>query len=78
VTVREAAAYAEVSTNLVYEWCRLGILPHLRLGSAGKRGCIRISPADLDTFLASCRVEAEKPQATSPPKAREVFKHLHV
>jgi excisionase family DNA binding protein len=56
MTVKQAAAYAEVSTNLVYEWCRLGILPHVRLGSPGKRGCIRIAEADLDAFLKSRKV----------------------
>ncbi len=78
MTVKMAAAYAEVSTNLVYEWCRLGILPHARLGAPGKRGCIRISPADLDAFLASCRVQARKPKAAASRKAKDVFKHVRV
>ena len=78
MTVKQAAAYAEVSTNLVYQWCRLGVLPHIRLGSPGKRGCIRISPSDLDAFLASCRVEGEKQNATPPRKAKDGFKHLRV
>ena len=46
LTVKEAAARAGVGAALVYGWCRLGVLPHYRLGAAGKRGAIRIDSDD--------------------------------
>lgn len=57
LTVKEAAERASVSESLVYEWISEGVLPHLRLGKLGKRGCIRIAQEELDVFLAGCRVE---------------------
>jgi excisionase family DNA binding protein len=66
LTVRQAAERASVSQSLVYEWCSSGILPHMRLGRPGKRGCIRIDEADLENFLAQCHQEA-RPQTNLPP-----------
>lgn len=47
LTVKQAAAYLDVSEKTVRRWISSGILPHLRLG-----GCIRISSDDLAGFLA--------------------------
>lgn len=58
LTVRRAAEKAGVSPSLVYTWCREKRLPHLRVGAEGRRGQIRIDPADLDAFLKSLRQEA--------------------
>jgi excisionase family DNA binding protein len=65
LTVAQAAERACVSTSLIYDWCSAGVLPHLRLGKRGKRGCIRIALDDLDDFLAGCRVEGP-PQDDGP------------
>jgi excisionase family DNA binding protein len=78
LSVREAAARAGVSEGLVYSWIGTGMLSCYRLGAKGKRGKIVIAVADLDAFLARCRVEAEKPKPLSPPRSRQEFRHLHV
>lgn len=72
LTVKEAAAKAHVSPSLIYELCSLGVLPHIRLGRPGKRGCIRIDSDELDGFLAGCRKERPLPAAS--PR----FKHLNL
>jgi excisionase family DNA binding protein len=56
LTVVEAAAIAGVSPSLVYGWCAEQLLPHYRFGTKGRRGKILISPAELETFMQSCRV----------------------
>jgi excisionase family DNA binding protein len=58
LTVNQAALRAGVSVSLVYAWCRERRLPHLRVGAAGRRGQIRIDPADLDAFLKTLKQEA--------------------
>lgn len=67
MTVAQAAAKAGVSESLVYLWCRQGTLRHLRLGGRGKRGVIRIAPADLDAALAAFTVGQRPPPAASAP-----------
>ncbi len=57
LTVKQAAVRASVSPSLIYELCARGVMPHIRLGRPGKRGCIRIDSDELDGFLAACRVE---------------------
>jgi excisionase family DNA binding protein len=78
LSVREAAALAGVSEGLVYSWIEAGMLSCYRLGAKGKRGKIVIAAADLDAFLAQCRVEAVKPKPQPPPRSRQAFKHLRV
>lgn len=56
LTVREAAARAEVSESIVRGWIKDG-LAHFRLGAKGKRGRIKIAVEDLDGWLAAFRVE---------------------
>jgi hypothetical protein len=51
LTVRQTVEQASVSQSLVCEWCSSGILPRMRLGRPGKRGCIRIDEAHLESFL---------------------------
>jgi excisionase family DNA binding protein len=55
LTVAQAARAAGVSPSLVYQWCRDRRLPHYRLGGEGKRGRIRIAPADLADLITECR-----------------------
>jgi excisionase family DNA binding protein len=54
LSVKQAAERAGVSDSLVYAWCRDGGLRHSRFGRPGRRGCIRIAPADLEHYLADC------------------------
>jgi excisionase family DNA binding protein len=70
LTVAQAAERACVSPSLIYEWCSSGVLPHLRLGKPGKRGCIRIADSDLDGFLAGCKVEGP------PDNPRKPLRHI--
>ncbi len=64
MTVREAAAVLEVSTDLVYRLCAVGRLAHTRIGLG--RGVIRIEPADVAELKASGRVDA----GPAPPANR--------
>lgn len=57
LTVKTAAERAGVSESLIYAWCREQRLAHYRVGRDGKRGQIRIDPADLDAFVRSLRQE---------------------
>jgi excisionase family DNA binding protein len=50
LSVRQVAARLGVSTRIVYRLAERGELAHLRISNA-----IRVSPADLEAFLASKR-----------------------
>jgi hypothetical protein len=50
---------------MVYGWCASGRLPHFRLGSKGRRGCIRIAEADFNAFLATQK--RDKQEEFPPP-----------
>lgn len=82
LTVDEAAGRACVSPGLVRGWVRDGLLPHLRVGSRGRRGKILIDPTDLDGLLASFKVAARRavPAAPPPPAAppASAFTHLRL
>ncbi len=56
LTVKAAAARLGCSPALVYLLCAERKLAHVRLGTA--RGTIRVEEADLEAFLADCKVEA--------------------
>lgn len=58
LTPKQAAERAGVSQSLIYEWCNERRLTHYRAGRDGRRGKILIDETDLDTFMASLRVEA--------------------
>ncbi len=57
LTVKQAAAAAQISSSLIYVWCRERLLPHYRFGGKGKRGRILIDPADLEKMLKEQKVE---------------------
>ena len=57
LTVKQAALKAGVSESLVYAWCHEQRLAHYRVGRDGRRGRIRIDPADLDVFVKTLRQE---------------------
>ena len=63
LTVKSAAEQVGVSQAMVYGWCQSGSLSHIRLGSKGCKGRIRIEEADLQAFLASQKCEG-RPEAT--------------
>jgi excisionase family DNA binding protein len=53
-TVAEAAGQLRLSDGAIYDLCRRGRLPHLRLGRG--RGAIRIAQTDIDGYLERCFV----------------------
>jgi excisionase family DNA binding protein len=57
LNVEEGAAYLRVSPSLVYRLCQEGRLPHVRIGGRGRRGKVLLHLADLEAFLAACRVQ---------------------
>ena len=73
--VKAAAERLGVSESLVYELCACGALPHVRIGRPGSRGCIRLTEADIQEYLANQKVGGSAP-ARSPPKQKRVFKHV--
>jgi len=77
LNVRQAAERMSISDSLVYELCACGSLPHVRIGRPGSRGCIRISDADIDAFLASQKVGGSAP-SRPPPTQKRVFKHVMI
>jgi excisionase family DNA binding protein len=77
-TVKQLAALAGVSINLIYSWVQSGQLPHVRLGAPGRRGKIMISPADWEAFLAARRVGGAVPRADNQPRPAHEFKHVKV
>jgi hypothetical protein len=79
--VKEAAARANLSPGLIYELCALHILPHIRVGRPGTRGCIRIEEVDLDAFLASRKREGRQPEpppSPKPAKPKSTLRHLRI
>lgn len=71
LTVSGVAKRLGVSTALVYQLVAQGRLACYRIGLG--RGAIRFAESDVDAFLATCRVEPEKPKAAVHSL---VLKHL--
>jgi len=76
MTVKAATERMGISDSLVYELCACGSLRHVRIGRPGSRGCIRITDADIDAFLASQKVGGESPARAPPRQPKKVFKHV--
>lgn len=76
LTVKEAAARAKVSRQMIYRWTTVERrLPHIRAGARGRRGKVLIAETDLDAFLASLRVDAESGEVARPIAPRRL-RHL--
>ena len=73
--VKAAAERMGISESLVYELCACGALPHVRIGRPGSRGCIRLTDADIQEYLASQKVGGSAP-ARPPPKQKRVYRHV--
>lgn len=76
LTVKAAAKRAGVCASIVYGWVAMKLLPHFRLGAAGKRGKIGIAEEDLDAFLKAHRVGPERFNAAPAPKPPPRLKYL--
>ena len=59
LTAKQAAEKSGVSISLVYQWCKEGLLEHMRLGGNGKRGKVMIDSLSLDKFLDDRRQPAK-------------------
>jgi excisionase family DNA binding protein len=58
LTVKQAASASNVSQSLIYDWCRRGLLRHIRLpGRNGHGWKILIAEDDLFAFLREHTVE---------------------
>ena len=68
MSVRQAASRLGISASKLYELVARRGISHYRIG-----GKLLFDPADLDAYLASCRIEASQPVKTRPPG---LFKHL--
>ena len=76
LTVREVAQQLRVNPASIYALVETGKLAHHRIGA--RRGAIRISEADLATYLESChRCSAEERCAPQPP-VRVRLKHIRL
>ena len=71
LSVRDVATKLGVSSALIYALVAEGKLVCYRIGLG--RGAIRFNDADVDAYLASCRVEGEE-RMPCPPSPR--LKHL--
>jgi len=69
LSIKEAAERTGVSQAMLYQWCKEKRLSHFRFGGMGRRGKILIDPADLEAFLASCKVT---PSACLPEGLRHI------
>ena len=78
MTVKAAAEKMGISDSLVYELCACGSLSHVRIGRPGSRGTIRISEADIDTFLENQKVGGTVPSRAMTTKQTKVFKHVMI
>ena len=72
LTVPQVAARLNVSQSLVYALVDSGKIVSHRIGNG--RGTVRISEADLATYLDSCRREKRERK----PARRPRLKHLKV
>ena len=73
-TVKEVASRLNMSASSVYALVECGHLAFYRLGK--RRGAIRISDEDLDSFLQGCRVGTSEP--TKAPRQRRSRKLQHI
>lgn len=61
LTPKQAAARIGVSVSLIYQWCKEGLIEHLRLGAQGKRGKVMIDPESLERYVESCKQPSRAP-----------------
>ena len=74
MTVNEAAKRIGISPSKLYQLVARREIAHYRLGVGGK---IILADADIDAFMARCRVgTADVPPAV--PSPRVVLKHLNL
>ena len=69
LTIIETALKLRRSRSKVYDLIKQGKLGHYRLD-----GAIFVTEADIETYLASCRVEPKR--YANPPSQRTVLKQL--
>jgi excisionase family DNA binding protein len=63
LTPRIAAERMGVSSSLIYQLCKEGVLRHFRFGGKNKRGKLMIDECDLAAFIERCRREPVRPMA---------------
>ena len=76
LTVKEVAGRLRVSVSTVYELLQSGELPSFRVGLSG--GALRISVADLETYLTARRSGGQGTITDPTSLGVEKLKHLRV
>ena len=78
LTVASVAKRLSVSSSLIYQLIESGKLGHHRIGTG--RGTIRVSEADLESYLSECHANADETvnveSKTRPRKSR--LKHIQI
>ena len=57
MTVKQFSEKAEISLSLAYMLIAEGRVPHRRIGQRGRRGAIRITEEDFQTFIESTKAQ---------------------
>ena len=62
----QIAEILNLQTSTIYEWARMGYIPHIRLGTGKKKPCVRFSREAIEEWLK----EKEKEGRTTriPPE----------
>jgi len=76
--VKQAAAYAGVCPSIIYKLCAAQVLEHYRVGGLGRRGKIVILKADVDAYLATCRVGPKQRTTVPARRSRPKLRHLRL
>jgi excisionase family DNA binding protein len=78
LTVKQVAERLNIAPQSVYQLIQAGKLPVHRFGAG--RGTIRISQADLDQFIESCRQVASPRDVprVSRPARQQPLKHIRL
>ena len=74
LSVQQVADRLQVSPSCVYQLIDSGKLSHHRIGVG--RGTIRVSDADLKTYLDECRSESANEKLPEPRPKPAKLKHL--
>ena len=75
LTIREAAGLLRVSESTVRNAIRAGQLRAFRFGLRG--GSIRLSPTDLEAYMAACATEADRVQIAPRRPCGGAFQNLN-
>jgi len=79
LTARQVMARLNVGKSLVYQLAADGILPSVRIRSAGsRRGALRFFRSDLEAYVARLKAESRREASAPDPDAvrRQVLRRI--